>query len=147
MGGLQADDEVENTGVGPGHRREDVEVPLESGPSLVDLRQLVAQNDPGKVVGSPQLELDLCVLGVGLGIPFKDSPGLLEQLPQIRPAPAATGPRPEALAHLPHARRLLDADEVQHLPLGQVKTEAEFVVEFHGRKARMSKDECLKKPE
>jgi len=47
------------------------------------------------------------------------------------PAPTAPGPRAKALGQLPDAPRLLDANEVLHLPSRNVKAEAEFVVGFH----------------
>ena len=50
------------------------------------------------------------------------------------PATARTGA--ETLAKLARPARLLDSDKVAHLPLGNVKTEAKFVVVFHVQKTR-----------
>jgi hypothetical protein len=55
----------------------------------------------------------------------------IEQLRNIGPTPSAAGPRAEALAHLSRAAGLLQPQEVQELPLGDVKAKADFVVEFH----------------
>src|SRR5690349_10822649 len=57
--------------------------------------------------------------------------GLIEQLLQKRPAPAAAGPRAEAFTELRSPLGLLDANKVDHLALGDVKAEAELVVQFH----------------
>jgi hypothetical protein len=56
---------------------------------------------------------------------------LFEQLLQKRPAPSAASPRAEAFRELALAARFLDAQKVNHLPLGDVEAEAEFVVEVH----------------
>lgn len=56
---------------------------------------------------------------------------LIEQVPQVGAAPAAAGAGAETLAELPWAARLRHADEVDHLALGDVEAEAEFVVEVH----------------
>ena len=54
---------------------------------------------------------------------------LLEQLLQKRPAPAAAGPRAETVAELRGPFRLLHAEVVDHLPLGDVKAETEFFIQ------------------
>src|SRR5262245_3207737 len=52
-----------------------------------------------------------------------------EELGQIGTTPATARARAETFAHLAGPAWLLDAKEVQHLSLGDVKAEAEFVVE------------------
>jgi hypothetical protein len=54
-----------------------------------------------------------------------------EHLRQIGPTPPAAGPGPKTLAHLGGAAGALQPQKVQQLPLGNVKAEANFVVEFH----------------
>src|SRR5437773_9661993 len=59
-----------------------------------------------------------------------------------RAAPSATGPCTAALADLARAARLVDADEIQNLPLRDVKTVTDLVVKLHevvaGCNVRMS---------
>ena len=50
---------------------------------------------------------------------------------QKRDAPAAARPRAAAFTDLRGDAGLVDADEVHDLPFGDVKAEANFVVEFH----------------
>ena len=57
----------------------------------------------------------------------------VKQSLEERPAPATAGTSTEAFGQLPNATRLLDANEVDNLPLGDMKTEAKLVVEFHSR--------------
>ena len=49
--------------------------------------------------------------------------------------PAATGSGSETLTELPGALGFRDPNEVEDLPLGNVKTKADFFVEFHTRLA------------
>lgn len=55
----------------------------------------------------------------------------VEHLLQITTTPAAARPGAETLAHLRRSTRPLDPQEVDELPLRDVKTEANFVVELH----------------
>ena len=57
---------------------------------------------------------------------------LIEILLQERPAPAAAGASAKALADLADAARLLHAQEVDNLPLADVKAQTDFVVEVQG---------------
>jgi len=59
--------------------------------------------------------------------------GLVEQSLEISPAPAAAGSGAEALAQLARPARPLHSQKVEHFPLRDVKTEANFVVEIHVR--------------
>ena len=59
------------------------------------------------------------------------------KLEQKRPAPPAAGSRAETLAHLAGDARPLDAQEVDHLALGNMKAEAEFFVGKHGGKGNV----------
>jgi hypothetical protein len=74
----------------------------------------------GVVGGGGQSRVDLAAGGCGV-----------EEAPQEGAAPAAAGPRAEALAELPDSPRLFHAEVVDHLPLGDVEAETEFFVEFH----------------
>jgi hypothetical protein len=56
--------------------------------------------------------------------------GLVEQTLEKRPAPTAAGPSAEAFAQLAYTPRTLDPQEVDHLPLGHMKTEAQLIVEL-----------------
>jgi hypothetical protein len=60
--------------------------------------------------------------------------GLLIQLFEIRSAPAATGSRTEAIGQLSDASRLFDAQVIHDFAFRNVKTETEFVIEFHKKK-------------
>ena len=50
---------------------------------------------------------------------------------QKRYAPPTTGPRPSTLANLTRHARLMDTNVIHDLPFGHMKTQADFVVEFH----------------
>jgi hypothetical protein len=55
----------------------------------------------------------------------------VEEAFQKGSAPTAACSRPETLAQLPRPRGTLDAKKVHDFPLGDVKTEAKFVVRVH----------------
>lgn len=56
---------------------------------------------------------------------------LIKQPLQVVSAPAAARPCTEAVAYLRHAPGPLDPDEIEQFSFGDVKAEANFVVEFH----------------
>ena len=56
---------------------------------------------------------------------------IVEQPPEILPAPAATCPGAKTIRQLSRPLRLLHAQVIDHLALGDVETQAQFVVEFH----------------
>src|SRR5207237_9203844 len=58
---------------------------------------------------------------------------------QIRYAPATSRPRAAALADLAGAARLVNADEIEDFPLGDVEAVADGVVEFQGKKVEKFK--------
>src|SRR5205823_1541571 len=64
----------------------------------------------------------------------RDRSGLrLFEIPlEVGDAPSAARPRAAALADLAGAAGLMNADEIQNLPLRDVKAVADRVVEFHG---------------
>ncbi len=55
----------------------------------------------------------------------------MKELLEERAAPAAAGSGAVALVELALAFGSFNAEEVQHLPFGDVKAEAEFIIEFH----------------
>ena len=55
----------------------------------------------------------------------------LKQFFEKRPAPAAACPGPMALGELTFPLRALDTEEINHLPLGDVKAKTKLVIGFH----------------
>ena len=62
---------------------------------------------------------------------FASLGGPLEKPLQERSTPPAACAGPKALAHLARAAGTLHPDKVHNFPLGDMETQANFVVQFH----------------
>ena len=90
---------------------------------------------------TPRLDVRRPLLGIFLGcrVRFGNPTRCLSEEPfQIAAAPAASGAGAETLAQLAGAARFFHPQKIHDLPLADVETEADFVVELHFRRVAFS---------
>ncbi len=80
---------------------------------------------------------DVCaaLFGIFIGggqISRRSVVGRFKQRPQERSAPTTARSSTKTVGDLTGSSWSLDADEIDDLPLGDVKTETKFIVKFHG---------------